>query len=488
MPRVLNGIAYPEVPMEKTYQKNVYAMQCKRYEVFKQQNLEAGRFDVTFEIEGKQLHAHKFILTSVSGPFDAWLTDRWTAKDAVIKVEDYSYDCFYQFVSFVYSGNCDLSNENVLKMVDMAEFYDIPCLKRFCDDFLSKTDILTRENVEEMYEFAKRYSLISFILSVRECVCENMEALTKSERMNNCKKSFVEFMFSVGRLHPYDVCRLEFESCISEETFFEAVYKWAENQAIMQTSNNDSQDFSIPEAVRTELSEFLPRIKFYNMRWEFLMNIVVEKGCFLSPFELYDFFLISRKYSVNEQKLFKNVYDLAEKQLLQKQEMSPIDLIESVKADLAKIIPLARYYKMEQSFLMDFIVPKRILTAEEASHVFDTRVQITNCDRIITGVFKDNLGILRAIEKRKRFDTKQQMINKARYTSLKFPIPSTPSTVMKMKGVEWYLCLEKDEVFALKHHNLIERSDYLLAQMENNPEFELETGFVTSLTASYRNV
>uniref|UniRef100_A0AC34GGT5 BTB domain-containing protein n=1 Tax=Panagrolaimus sp. ES5 TaxID=591445 RepID=A0AC34GGT5_9BILA len=81
-----------------------HKMQMDRFKIFERQDLETGRFDVTFEIEGKKLHAHTFILTSVSETMDVWLTDRWTTKDTVIKVENYPYACFYEFLRFLYTS------------------------------------------------------------------------------------------------------------------------------------------------------------------------------------------------------------------------------------------------------------------------------------------------------------------------------------------------------------------------------------------------
>uniref|UniRef100_A0A914ZCZ9 BTB domain-containing protein n=1 Tax=Panagrolaimus superbus TaxID=310955 RepID=A0A914ZCZ9_9BILA len=101
-----------------------YKMQMDRFKVFKEQDREKGHLDVAFEIEGKKLHVNKYLLTTASEPLNAWLSDRWSTKDEVIKIEDYSFDCFYEFIQFIYTGRCDLSSENVFKMVDMAEFYN----------------------------------------------------------------------------------------------------------------------------------------------------------------------------------------------------------------------------------------------------------------------------------------------------------------------------------------------------------------------------
>uniref|UniRef100_A0AC34FIY2 BTB domain-containing protein n=1 Tax=Panagrolaimus sp. ES5 TaxID=591445 RepID=A0AC34FIY2_9BILA len=136
--------------------KSLCLMQKERYKIFKEQNLEKGRFDVTFEVEGKMLRAHKFILTTVSETLDSWLSDRWSCKDAVIKIESYSYHCFFQFLSFLYCSECKLTGQNIVKMTDIAEFYGVQCLKDFCDEYLSDM-VKSVESIEELYEFAQKY-------------------------------------------------------------------------------------------------------------------------------------------------------------------------------------------------------------------------------------------------------------------------------------------------------------------------------------------
>uniref|UniRef100_A0A914PTW5 Uncharacterized protein n=1 Tax=Panagrolaimus davidi TaxID=227884 RepID=A0A914PTW5_9BILA len=82
----------------------------------------------------------------------------------------------------------------------------------------------------------------------------------------------------------------------------------------------------------------------------------------------------------------------------------------------------------------------------------------------------------------------QSNTNKIRYLKLKFSIPKTKSTVKKMKGVEWYLCLEKDGVLTFKHKKLVNPSDYLITEMKSETEFSLTSNEITSVNACYNNL
>uniref|UniRef100_A0AC35FCI4 BTB domain-containing protein n=2 Tax=Panagrolaimus sp. PS1159 TaxID=55785 RepID=A0AC35FCI4_9BILA len=144
------------VPEDKFNQKrNIQDMQLQRFELFKVQDVKTGLFDVTFEIDKKKIHAHKSMFTC-SEPLTSMLSDRWCNKDAeAVIIEAYSYKNFYQFLCFLYSGQCDLTQENAFVLTDMSEFYGIPTFKGYCDEWLSKQKTsINEKNVYELVEFA----------------------------------------------------------------------------------------------------------------------------------------------------------------------------------------------------------------------------------------------------------------------------------------------------------------------------------------------
>uniref|UniRef100_A0AC35FXB7 BTB domain-containing protein n=1 Tax=Panagrolaimus sp. PS1159 TaxID=55785 RepID=A0AC35FXB7_9BILA len=107
----------PELTYPQYYTWN---LQQERFKFFKSQNAETSNFDVTFEIGGKKLFAHRFILMPVSEYLNAMLSDRWSNKNEMIKIESFTYDNFYQFLCFFYSGSCDVTKENIFQLIDMG--------------------------------------------------------------------------------------------------------------------------------------------------------------------------------------------------------------------------------------------------------------------------------------------------------------------------------------------------------------------------------
>uniref|UniRef100_A0AC35FGD0 BTB domain-containing protein n=1 Tax=Panagrolaimus sp. PS1159 TaxID=55785 RepID=A0AC35FGD0_9BILA len=375
-------------------QKNVYQLQLQRYEIFKEQNPETGNFDLTLEfVDGKKIYVHKFLIISVSETLNAMLSDRWSNNDdRTVKIEAYSSDNFFQFLSFLYSGGCDLTDENIFQLTDMAEFYGIQTLRDFCDSYLSKMKC-TLENFFDMLEFQERYSLNDFNKSLECFFGRNLKELIKVQKFLTLKKSVIKILSSFTR--PSD----------SEEDFFKAVYKWAEGQALIKHAVCDEQDFNTDDTTKNELSEILPLIKFAHMKYESVKSLIVEKEFLFSlsvsiqalslsirmwkahdiTHEEEDFiklvtdkeFLFShtqlckalskseKQTKLEEQKAFQKVYELAEMEAIKKQQLTTdemIDLNDIIKAEMSQFLNNFHYsYNMSFGFLIEFIVPKAFL-------------------------------------------------------------------------------------------------------------------------------
>uniref|UniRef100_A0A914PXF5 BTB domain-containing protein n=1 Tax=Panagrolaimus davidi TaxID=227884 RepID=A0A914PXF5_9BILA len=242
----------------------------KRYEVFKSQNTAEGYFDVTFDLEGKFVHAHKYMLSSVSEVLKRMVSDTWN-KGETIKIEKNSYNDFYEFLTFLYSGNCKLNDENIFSMIDLSEFYHVKSLQHRCDEYLSQNDY-TNENVLTYIEVLSNYSLPMF----KKAFAKSMKYL-----------SFIEYE-SFMQLSKETVMKIVmFEDRIAlEEKLFEKIYEWAEKQAKNKQSESNEETLNLNDAIKAELTEILPFIKFKNMNLGFLIDFVVDKGFLFSYKEL----------------------------------------------------------------------------------------------------------------------------------------------------------------------------------------------------------
>uniref|UniRef100_A0A914R1C8 BTB domain-containing protein n=1 Tax=Panagrolaimus davidi TaxID=227884 RepID=A0A914R1C8_9BILA len=277
----------------------------------------------------------------------------------------------------------------------------------------------------------------------------------------------VERGFTLSFVELYDtlVNEREFE----KEEAFEAVYRLAEKQVLKMQKTSPVAGFKLIDAVKKELINVLPPTTMFR-----------------------EIFLKCRKAYGNEEKSFKIICELAEKQILEKQNgcvNGDFDLISAVKDVLIETIPVVNFGQMSKEFLNEFVFKNGIASEEQTPQISYTCIKLANNNQTLAGDFQDIYDITRNIPVNGYYSTPRQW-NKLRFSKLKFPIPSTPSVVQKMKGAEWFLCLEEDGILTVKHQSLISKTkDYLIAEMKaDKPDFQLNIFKAACLTSSNNNV
>uniref|UniRef100_A0A914Z374 BTB domain-containing protein n=1 Tax=Panagrolaimus superbus TaxID=310955 RepID=A0A914Z374_9BILA len=240
-------------------QKYFYELHMEKYEIFKAQNPKNDDFDVVFEIEEKKLYAHKSKLCEVSNTFKTMLSERWTKPNEPINIQNYTFDDFKTFVTFIYSGEFEFDSNNIFTMVDIAEFYNVKVFKKACEDFLLNTEWCLI-NVFPMLDLAYKYSLEDLKKSLLDFVSKNLSVFLKCDKFQDLSHSIV-----------YDIIKSN-KNTVRQEELFEMVFKRAEKQALEKQKSDEN--LNLNEAIKAELSVFLPFIKFQMMNHEFIMTCV----------------------------------------------------------------------------------------------------------------------------------------------------------------------------------------------------------------------
>ncbi|XP_057321480.1 TD and POZ domain-containing protein 2-like [Microplitis mediator] len=97
--------------------------------------------DVILSVDGAELPAHKIILSSHSPVFFAMLTaDMKEKKESRINIENFEVDVINEMLTYFYTGETKASEDvdTALKMLELANMYQINKLKDICEQTLLK--------------------------------------------------------------------------------------------------------------------------------------------------------------------------------------------------------------------------------------------------------------------------------------------------------------------------------------------------------------
>uniref|UniRef100_A0A914PQM6 BTB domain-containing protein n=1 Tax=Panagrolaimus davidi TaxID=227884 RepID=A0A914PQM6_9BILA len=248
-------------------------MQRKFNEAFESQIPEL--FDIVFDVDGQKLYADKLRLTLASTTFESMLSDRWTSKNDIISIKDYLFNDFKELLSFIYSGKCNLNDSNIMAMLDMAEFYQIKHLKELCDAYLSRADIKLT-NIFDFMEISNKYLMKQIKKPIQDFINQQFTGFVKSYEFLNANKTIIEEFVS------YDL--------ISLNEIFQAVYEWAEVQAVKIQKESNDETFYMNDAIKTQLAEVFPYILFKKMELRFFNTLAISKAFLFTSDQLNDIF------------------------------------------------------------------------------------------------------------------------------------------------------------------------------------------------------
>uniref|UniRef100_A0A914PID3 BTB domain-containing protein n=1 Tax=Panagrolaimus davidi TaxID=227884 RepID=A0A914PID3_9BILA len=436
-------------------------MQRERYEIFKAQDQEKGHFDCAIEIGGKKIFIHKYFLVAASETFSVMFSDRWYGKNATeLRIEnpEYSYESFFEFLCFIYSGSCELTKENVFAITDMSEYYNIPFLKEECEEFLSCMDI-TVENIEFLVDFAYKYSFESFSAKLGEFIRYNFYDIVSSNEFIHYKKPFVQILSYCGKA-----------GSAEEELVFAKIYEWATHKAIKNKTEDvedvksiikaelneflpnvkfskmgieflyefakivvlekQQTDIDLNDAIKEEISDFLPEIKFHQMSFEFLMDFVLEKEFYFSFVDLYKILATE-----DEEDAFRSVYKLAIKQAYMKQNSIPdpnFNLVSVIKNKLIGVFPIVKYSNMNYYFLLNFVVEKGFfLSTKDFQDLVNAYIFATTAEDTFKDIYE--LAVIQVLAKQKFSNDKNFEFKNAVKNELVEIFPLFDFSTMKRK-------------------------------------------------------
>ena len=136
--------------------------------------------DVILNIKGKELEAHKVILTTMSPVFEMMFNEGYTEyRDSYVKVEEIDSDVFEEFLRFLYSGQVEHLDEMCFDLFAAADKYDVQPQREICIQHIGK--IISVDNAVDILAFADGYGAENLKLQAQKFIENNITGVVKTD-------------------------------------------------------------------------------------------------------------------------------------------------------------------------------------------------------------------------------------------------------------------------------------------------------------------
>lgn len=227
--------------------------------------------------EFDRIPAHKLLLCAASDVFQTMFNGTWKEKNEVVIV-DTPILVFKEFLQFFYMDRVNLTVENVTKVMNLGQMYNVTECLSVCAQFLKNH--LNEDNVCWCYELAVLFDNVDLIKSCETIIGMNTSALFTS-------KSFATTNRKILRR----ILMLDWLSC-TEIELFEVCMQW-----ILADSKETELTMKI---VRGEYAELFHAIRFRLMSLQEFVSLAPK---YRNLFSYDDFIDIAQLISNREYEL-----------------------------------------------------------------------------------------------------------------------------------------------------------------------------------------
>ncbi|XP_059928168.1 ankyrin repeat and BTB/POZ domain-containing protein 2-like [Gadus macrocephalus] len=136
--------------------------------------------DVTFMVEGRPFFAHRVLLMSASERFRCLLSN--SPDGEIIHIDHMTYAVFQMMMKSLYCGGTEgvsLSYQDAMKLLPVANFFQMKGLKRCCEIQVSQS--MTLENSVKIYQTAKQHEALQLQRFSEGFFLQNLEPLLERE-------------------------------------------------------------------------------------------------------------------------------------------------------------------------------------------------------------------------------------------------------------------------------------------------------------------
>uniref|UniRef100_A0AC35FUZ8 BTB domain-containing protein n=1 Tax=Panagrolaimus sp. PS1159 TaxID=55785 RepID=A0AC35FUZ8_9BILA len=217
--------------------------------------------DVTFIVHGKEIKAHKFIVSTRSYVFETMIEGVMAPEDQRHVIDDpkITAEDFEKFLKFLYIDKNDdpFQKADVKAMIYLGWFYDIPFLLKKCAE---RIGLLSAEDAYEFAEMTLEYLPETTDLFQKCLISVIVNHYEAPMNYRNAADGTVKWISEELVLEI--VKRRSKDGRLSENALFQKVFKWAKNACALKNRRyptpDDIQEIMLPLMPYFVISELSP--------------------------------------------------------------------------------------------------------------------------------------------------------------------------------------------------------------------------------------
>ncbi|KAG9338684.1 hypothetical protein JZ751_025352, partial [Albula glossodonta] len=181
---------------------------------FRERNL---LFDFSILVRGETIPCHRCVLAACSDFFRAMFEVNMRERDdGSVTMSHLSPKAIRAFLDFAYSGETEITDDNVDMFFQLSSFLQVSILSKACSDFLIET--LDLSNCLQLLAIAEGYGSTRLHQRSMEFVTQNFHSLTKTSDFLEMTLNVLEKCLGVDELNVPD-----------EEAALRALLRWTEH-------------------------------------------------------------------------------------------------------------------------------------------------------------------------------------------------------------------------------------------------------------------
>ena len=223
-------------------------------------NQDMSDISFTCEDSDKKFYAHKYVLATSSSVFYAMFYGVLAERSSVIKISDTDEKSFEEFLRFLYTDKCRLTETNVVPLLYLAKKYMVAILTEMCVEALRRK--INSENVLTILNNAICFDEQELQSACWHFIERYASDVVSAESFNNITLETLMTLVNRDKLD------------IPEVKLFQAVLKWSEIQCEQKNSAPTAEN------KRSVMGDAFYAIKYLSMTQKDFAQHVSKSGLF----------------------------------------------------------------------------------------------------------------------------------------------------------------------------------------------------------------